>query len=51
MTGPVEERTYRWPRRYVFAVTLAVIIDAVRPVARGLSGAGRPRISSVGDRP
>lgn len=26
MTGPVEERTYRWPRRYVFAVTLAVII-------------------------
>jgi hypothetical protein len=26
MTGPVEERTYRWPRRYVFTVTLAVII-------------------------
>ncbi len=26
MTGPVEDRTYRWPRRYVFAVTLAVII-------------------------
>ena len=26
MTGPVEERTYRWPRRYVFAVTLAAII-------------------------
>jgi hypothetical protein len=26
MTGPLEERTYRWPRRYVFAVTLAVII-------------------------
>ena len=26
MTGPVEERTHRWPRRYVFAVTLAVII-------------------------
>lgn len=26
MTGPVEERAYRWPRRYVFAVTLAVII-------------------------
>ena len=26
MSGPVEERTYRWPRRYVFAVTLAVII-------------------------
>jgi hypothetical protein len=26
MTGPVEERTYRRPRRYVFAVTLAAII-------------------------
>ena len=26
MTGPVEERTYRWPRRYVFALTLAAII-------------------------
>jgi len=26
MTGPVEERTYRWPRRYVFAATLFVII-------------------------
>jgi hypothetical protein len=26
MNGPVEERTYLWPRRYVFAVTLAVII-------------------------
>ena len=26
MTGPVEERSYRWPRRYAFAVTLAVII-------------------------
>ncbi len=26
MTGPVEERTYRWPRRYVFAATLAVIV-------------------------
>ena len=26
MTGPVEERTYRWPRRYVFAATLAAII-------------------------
>lgn len=26
MTGPVEERTYRWQRRYVFAVTLAVIV-------------------------
>jgi hypothetical protein len=29
MTGPVEERTYRWPRRYVFAVTLAVIAAAL----------------------
>jgi hypothetical protein len=29
MTGPVEERTYRWPRRYVFAVTLAVMIIIV----------------------
>jgi len=26
MTGPVEERTYRWPRAYVFAATLAAII-------------------------
>jgi len=26
MTGPVEERTYRWPRRYVCAVTLVMII-------------------------
>ena len=26
MTGPVEEGAYRWPRRFVFAVTLAVII-------------------------
>jgi len=26
MTGPVEERAYRWPRRYVFAVAPAVII-------------------------
>ena len=26
MTGPVEEHAYRWPRRFVFAVTLAVII-------------------------
>jgi hypothetical protein len=26
MTGPVEERAYRWPRLFVFAVTLAVII-------------------------
>ena len=28
MTGPVEERTYRWPRRYVFTVTLAVIMGS-----------------------
>jgi hypothetical protein len=26
MSGPVEERAYRWPRWFVFAVTLAVII-------------------------
>ena len=26
MSGPVEERTYRWPRRYVFAATLAVLV-------------------------
>ena len=26
MTGPVGERTYRWPRRYVFAATLAMIV-------------------------
>ena len=26
MTDSVEERSYRWARRYVFAVTLAVII-------------------------
>ena len=26
MTGPVEERAYRWPRRYVFAATLAVLV-------------------------
>ena len=26
MTGPVEEHTYRWPRRYVFTLTLGVII-------------------------
>ena len=26
MTNPVEERSYRWARRYVFAATLAVII-------------------------
>ncbi len=26
MTGEVEEQAYRWQRRYVFAVTLAVVI-------------------------
>jgi hypothetical protein len=26
MTNPVEERAYRWQRRYIFAVTLAVVI-------------------------
>ena len=26
MTQPVEERAYRWQRRYVFAVTLAAVI-------------------------
>lgn len=26
MTNPVEERSYRWARRYVFAAILAVII-------------------------
>jgi hypothetical protein len=26
MTGPVEERAYRKQRRFIFAVTLAVVI-------------------------
>jgi hypothetical protein len=26
MTDPVKEQAYRWPRRSIFAVTLAVII-------------------------
>jgi hypothetical protein len=26
MTNSIEERSYRWARRYVFAVTLALII-------------------------
>ena len=26
MTDQIEERAYRWQRRYVFAVTLAVIL-------------------------
>ena len=25
MTDPVKEQAYRWPRRFIFAVTLAVI--------------------------
>ncbi len=28
MTNQVEEQAYRWPRRYVFAITLAVVIMA-----------------------
>jgi hypothetical protein len=34
MTDQVEERAYRWQRRYVFAVTLAVIL--VLPVLVGI---------------
>jgi hypothetical protein len=26
MTNPIQERSYRWQRRYVFAVTLAAVI-------------------------
>jgi hypothetical protein len=26
MTDPAEERAYRWPRRYLFAITLVVIV-------------------------
>ena len=26
MTGQIEERTYLWQRRYVFAVTLGAVI-------------------------
>jgi hypothetical protein len=29
VTGPVEERAYRWPRRYAFAVTVTVAVVAV----------------------
>lgn len=29
MTGPVEELAYRWQRRCVFAITLAVVIALV----------------------
>jgi hypothetical protein len=34
MTDQIEERTYRWQRRSVFAVTLAVIV--VLPVLVGI---------------
>ena len=34
MTDQGEERAYRWERRYVFAVTLAVIL--VLPVLVGI---------------
>jgi hypothetical protein len=26
MTGRIEERSYKWPRRYVFAATLVLIV-------------------------
>jgi hypothetical protein len=26
MTSDIEERTYRWQRRYIFAVTLGAVI-------------------------
>ena len=29
MTGQIEERAYRWQRRYVFAVTLAAVVAIV----------------------
>ena len=29
MTGPVEERTYRWPRRYAFAITVVLVVILV----------------------
>ena len=29
MTDPGQEQAYRWPRRSIFAITLAVIIAAV----------------------
>ena len=29
MTKEVEERAYRWQRRYVFAVTLAAVVAGV----------------------
>jgi len=34
MTGQIRERAYRWQRRYVFAVTLTVIL--VLPVLVGI---------------
>jgi hypothetical protein len=29
MTGPVQERTYRWPRRFVFTATLAATLAVI----------------------
>jgi hypothetical protein len=29
MTDPAGDRAYRWPRRYLFAITLAVIAGMV----------------------
>jgi len=26
VSDPVDERTYRWPRRYAFALTVAAVI-------------------------
>jgi hypothetical protein len=34
VTGPVDERAYRWPRRYAFAVALAVVIVVVAVLLR-----------------
>jgi len=34
MTDRIEERAYRWQRRYVFAITLAVIL--MLPVLVGI---------------
>jgi hypothetical protein len=34
VTGPVEERAYRWPRRYAFAITLVVVIVVVAVLLR-----------------
>src|SRR5262249_15194966 len=50
MTGPVEERAYLWPRRYVFGVTLAAIIIIMLFVLWLVAGpgAGRGRASRYG---